>query len=147
MDIHPNNYKIEYGIELYKVLWTLLLLLSHSVMSNSLRFHRLQHTRPPCPSPLPGVCSDSCSLSQWCHPSMSSYVVPFSSVFNLSQHRGLFQWVSSSHQVAKVLGFQLHHPVLQVKIQGWFPLGWTGWISLLSKGPSRVFSNNTVQRH
>ena len=73
---------------------------SHSVMSHSLWPHGLQHTRPPCPSPTPGVYSNSCPLSQWCHPTISSSVVPISSTFNLSQHQGLFQWVSSSHQVA-----------------------------------------------
>ena len=67
--------------------------------------------------------------------------------FNLSQHQGLFQWVSSSHQVAKVLEFQLQHHSFPVNIQDWFPSGWTGWISLQSKGLSRVFSNTTVQKH
>ena len=70
-----------------------------------------------------------------------------SPALNLSQHQGLFQWVSSSHQVATVLEFQLQHSVLPMNIQDWFPLGWTGWISLQSKGPSRVFSNTTVQKH
>ena len=74
-------------------------------MSDSLRLHGLHHTRLPCPSPTPRACSNSCPLSQWCHPTISSSVIPFSS--NLSQHQGLFQWVSSSHQVAKVLELQL----------------------------------------
>ena len=81
-----------------------LLLFSHSVMSNSLRPHELQLARPPCPSPTLGVYSNSCPLSQWCHPTISSSVIP-SPVFNLSQYQGLFQWVSPSHQVAKVLQF------------------------------------------
>ena len=72
---------------------------------------------------------------------------PFSTVFNLSQHQGLFQWVSSSHQVAKVIGVSASASVLPVNIQDWFPLGWTCWISLQSKGLSRVFSNTTVQKH
>ena len=76
-----------------------------SVVSDSLRPHGLQHARPPCPLPTPGVYSNSCPLSQWCHSTISSSVVPFSSAFNLSQHQGLFKWVSSSHQVAKVLEF------------------------------------------
>ena len=80
---------------------------SCSVMSNSLRPHKLQHARPPCPSPTPGVHSDSCPSSQWCHPAISSSVVPFSSCPNPSQHQSLFQWVNSSHEVAKVLEFQL----------------------------------------
>ena len=85
----------------------------HSVVSNCLRPHESQHTRPPCPSPTPGVHSNSYPLSQWCHPTISPSVVPFSSCFNLSQHQGLFKWVSSSHQVAKVLEFQLQHQSFQ----------------------------------
>ena len=80
---------------------------SRSVMSDSLWPHGLQHARPTCPSRTPGVYSNSCPSSQWGHPTSSSSVVPFSSTFNLSQHQGLFQWVTSSHQVAKVLEFQL----------------------------------------
>ena len=78
---------------------------SHSVMSNSLRPHGLQHARLPCPARTPWACSNSCPLSQWCHPTIS-FSFPFPPAFNLSQHQGLFQWVSSSHQVAKVLGLQ-----------------------------------------
>ena len=77
---------------------------SHSVVSDSLQSHGLQHARLPCPSPTPGAYSNSCPLSRWCHPTISS---PFPPAFNLSQHQGLFQWVSSSHHVAKVLEFQL----------------------------------------
>ena len=72
---------------------------------------------------------------------------PSPPAFNLSQHQDLFQWISSLHQVAKVLAFQLQHQSLPMNIQDWFPLGWTGWISLESKGLSRVFSNTTVQKH
>ena len=78
-------------------------------MSDSLQPHGLQHARLPCPSPTPGAYSNSCPLSQWCHPTISSSVVPFSSCLHLSQHQGLFSWVSSSHHVAKVLEFQLQH--------------------------------------
>ena len=78
---------------------------SRSVMSNSLRLHESQHARPPCPSPTPGVHSNSCPLSRWCHPAISSSVVPLSSCPNPSQHQSLFQWLNSSHQVAKVLKF------------------------------------------
>ena len=119
---------------------------SHSVMSDSLRPHEPQHARPPCPSPTPRVHSNPC-LSSWrCHPTIPSSVIPFSSCLNLSQHQGLFPLVSFSHQVAKVLEFQLQHQSFQW-IQDWFSLGWTGWISLQSKGLSRVFSNTTVQKH
>ena len=79
---------------------------SHLVVSNSLRPHEQQHTRPPCPSPTPRIHPNPCPVSQWCHPTISSSVIHFSSCLNTSQHRGLFQWVSSSHQVAKVLEFQ-----------------------------------------
>ena len=79
----------------------------HSVVSNSLWLHELQHARPPCPSPTPGAYPNSCPSSRWCHPTISSSVSP-SPTFNLSQHQGLFKWVSSSHQVAKVLEFQLN---------------------------------------
>ena len=113
-------------------------------MSDSLRPHRLQHARLPCPSS-PEVCSNLCPLSQWCnlpsHP-LSSLSPP---ALNLSEHQGLFQWVGSSHQVAKVLELQLQ--VLPMNIQGWPPLGLTGWISLQSKGLSSVFSSTTVQNY
>ena len=78
-----------------------------------LRPHGLQHARHPCPSPAPGACWNPCPSTQWCHPTISSSVIPFSSCFNLSQHQGLFHWVSSSHQVAKVSQFQLQHQSFQ----------------------------------
>ena len=90
-----------------------LLLFSRLVVSDSLWPHGLQHTRLPFRSPSPRACSNSCLLSQWRHPTISSSVTPFSSCLNLSQHQGLFQWVSSSHQVAKVLEFQLQHQSFQ----------------------------------
>ena len=116
-------------------------------MSYSLRPHELQHTRPPCPSPTPGVHSNSRPSSQWCHPAISSSVVPFSSCpqslpasqsFPMSQ---LFAWGGQSIEVSASTS------VLQMNTQDWSPLGWTGWISLQSKGLSRVFSNTTVQKH
>ena len=120
---------------------------SHSVVSNFLQSHELQHARPPCPSPSPRVHSDSCALSRWCHPAISSSVVPFSSCpqslpasesFPKSQ---LFTWGSQSTGVSALASF------LPKKSQGWSPSEWTGWISLQSKGLSRVFSKTTVQRH
>ena len=122
-------------------------LISCSVMSDSLQPHETQHTRPPCPSPTPGVHSDSCPSSQWCHPAISSSVVPFSSCpqslpasesFPMSQ---LFAWGGQSTGVSALASF------LTKKSQGWSPSEWTGWISLQSKGLSRVFSSTTVQRH
>ena len=94
-----------------------LFLFGRSVMSDSLWSHCLQHTRLPCPSLSPRACSDSCPLSRWCHPTVSSSVLPFSSTFHLSQHQGLFQWVISSYQVTKVLELQLQHQSLQWKFR------------------------------
>ena len=120
---------------------------SRSVVSNSLRPHESQHARPPCPSPTPGVHSDSCPSSPWCHPAISSWVVPFSSCpqslpasefFPVSQ---LFSWGVQSTGASALASF------LPKKSQGWSPSEWTSWISLQSKGPSRAFSNTTVQKH
>ena len=105
---------------------------SHSVVSDSLQPHGLHYARPPCPSLTPGVYSNSCPLNPWCHPTISSSVILFSISFNHCQHQGLFKCVSSLHQVAKVLEFQLQPSVLLMIIQDCFPLGWTGWISLLT---------------
>ena len=120
---------------------------SHSVMSDSLRPHELQHARPPCPSPTPGVHSNSCPSSWWCHPAISSSVVPFfscsqslpaSESFPMSK---LFAWGGQS------IGVSALASVLSMNTQDWSPLEWTGWISLQSKGLSRVFSSTTVQKH
>ena len=113
-------------------------------MSDSLRHHGLQHARPPCPSPTPGLYSNSCPLSWWCHPTISSSVFPFSSSLNLFQHQGLFHWVGSFHLMTSV---GASASVLPINIQGWFPLGLIDLISLLSKELSRFFSNTTVQKH
>ena len=120
---------------------------SCSVVSGSLQPHELQHARPPCASPSPGVHSNSRLSSRWCRPAISSSVVPFSSCpqslpasesFPMSQ---LFTWGGQSTGVSALATF------LPKKSQGWYPLEWTGWISLQSKGLSRVFSNTTVQKH
>ena len=120
-----------------------MLLFNHCV---SLRPHGLQHTRLSYPSPSPGVCSNSCSLTQWCHPTISSSVTPFSFLQSFPAS-GSFQiseiFASGGHSI----GASASESVLPINIQGWFPLGWTGLISLLSKGLSRVFSNTTVQKH
>ena len=107
----------------------------------------LQHTGLPCPSPSPGVCSNSCPLSQWCLPTISSSVVPFSSClqsFPRSRSLPVSQFFASGGQS---IGASASASVLPMNIQNWFPLGWTGWISLQSKGLSRVFSNTPVQKH
>ena len=117
---------------------------SHSVVADS-ACHELQHARPPCPIPTPRVHPNP-------HPSVSDAIQPSHSLsspsppaLKLSQHQGLFKWVSSLYQVAKVLEFQLQHQSSNEQ-QDWFPLGWTGWISLQSKGLSRIFSNTTLQQ-
>ena len=96
---------------------------SCSVVSGSFQPHEPQHARPPCPSPTPGVHPNPCPSSRWCHPTISSSVVPSPPAFNLSQHQGLFKWVSSSHQVAKV-SFSASTSVLPMHTQDWSPLGW-----------------------
>ena len=122
---------------------------SCSVMSDSLLAHESQHTRPPCPSPTPGVHSNSnsCPSNRWCHPAISSSVIPLSSCpqslpasgsFPVSQ---LFAWGGQS------IGISASASVVPMNTQDWSPLGWTGWISLQSKGLSRVFSNTTVLKH
>ena len=120
---------------------------NHPVVSDSFPPHGLQHVRPPCPSPTPKVYSNSCPLSWWCHPAISSSVIPFSSCpqslpasgfFPMSQ---LFAWGGQS------IGVSASASVLPMNTQDWSSLGWTGWISLQSKGLSRVFSNTIFQKH
>ena len=118
--------------------------LSHSAMSDSLRPHELQHARPPCPKPTPGVHPNSCPLSQWCHPTISSSVVPFSSCPLSSPASESFQMSQLFASGGQSTGVSASTLVLPVSTQDWSPLGWTGWISLQSKGCSRVFSNTTV---
>ena len=117
---------------------------SHSVVSASLQPHELQHTRAPCPSPTPGVHSNSHPSSQWCLPPSHPRSSPSPPAPNPSQHQSLFQWVSSSHEVAKVSTLASFLPK---NTQGWSLSEWTGWISLQSKALSRVFSNTRVQKH
>ena len=123
---------------------TILPQFSHSVMSDSSQPHGLQHARLPCPAPTHGVYSNSCQLNQWCHPTISPLASPSPPVFSLFQHQGLFQWVSSWHQVTKDLDLQLQpqsfHWIFRL-----ISFRFTGLISLLPKGLSRVFSNTTVQ--
>ena len=120
---------------------------SRSVVSNSLRPHELQHARPPCPSPTPEVYPNSCPSSRWCHPTISSSVIPFSSCPQSFPASGGFQmsWLFASG--GQSIGVSASTSVLPMNTQDWCPLGWTGWISLQSKGLSRVFSNTTVQKH
>ena len=120
---------------------------SRSVTSDSLWPHGLQHTRLPCPLPTPGVYSNSCPLSRWCHPAISSSVVPFSSCPQSFPASGSFQMSQFFASDGQSIGVSASASVLPMNIQDWFPLGWTGWISLQSKGLSRIFSNTTVQKH
>ena len=119
---------------------------SSSVMSDSLWPQRLQHARPPCLSPIPEVYSNSCPLSQWCHPTISSSVVPSSSRLQSFPASGFFPRNQLFVWGGQRIGVSASVSVLPMNIQDWFPLGWTGWISLQSKGLSRVLSNTTVQK-
>ena len=121
--------------------------ISCSVVSNSLRLHGLQHTRLPCPTPTPRVYSNSCPLSQWCHPAILSSVVPFSSWPQSLPASGSFPVSQPFTWGGQSIGVSASTSVLSMNTQDWFLLGWTGWISLQSKGLSRVFSNTTVQKH
>ena len=109
--------------------------------------HGLQHARVPCPSPPPAACSNSCPLSLWCHPTISSSVVPFSSCLQSFPASGSFQMSQFFTSGGQSIRVSASASVLPVNIQDWFPLGWTGWISLQTKGLSKVFSNTTVQKH
>ena len=120
---------------------------SCSVVSDSLWPHELQHSRPPCPSPTPRVHSNSRSLSRWCHPINSSSVIPFSSHLQTFPASESFQMSWSFASGSQSIGISASASVLPMNIQDWFILGWTGWISMQSKGLSRVFSNTTVQKH
>ena len=120
---------------------------SHSVVSDSLWPHGLQHVRPPCSSPTPGTCSNSCPFSRWCHPTISSSVVPFSSHLQSFSTSGSFQMSHFFVSSGQIIGVSASASVFPMNIQDWFPLGLTGLIFLQSKGFSRVFSNTTVQKH
>jgi len=120
---------------------------SHSVMSDSLRPHGRQHARPPCPSPAPGVYPNLCPLSLWCHPNISSSVIPFSSHLQSFPASGSFQMSQLFISGGQSIVVSASTLVLPMNTQDQSPLGWTGWMSLQSKGLSRVFSNTTVQKH
>ena len=120
---------------------------SCSVAFNSLRSHESQHARPPYPSPSPGLHSDSHPLSQWCHPAISSSVVPFSSCLQSFPASGFFQMSQLFTSGGQSIGVSVSTSVLPMNTQDWCHLGWTRWISLQSKSLSRVFSNTTVQKH
>ena len=120
---------------------------SRSVVSDSLRPCASQHARPPCPSPTPGVYSNSCPLSQWCYPAISSSVIPFSFCPQSLPASGSFPMIQLFTWGGLSIGVSSSASILPVNTQDWSPLGCTGWISLQSKGLSRVFSNTTVQKY
>ena len=148
-----NQPKCPSTDEWIKKMWYILLLLfSHSVMSYSLRPHGLQHAKLPCPPPSLKVFSNSCPLSQWCHPKISSSVfgiisIPFSSCLQSFPALGSFPMSLLFTSGNQSIGVSASASVLPMNIQDWFLLGLIGWISLLSKGLSRVMSNTTVQKH
>ena len=131
------------SLNLYVIWW----LFSHSIMFDSLWPHGLQHTRCPCPSPTPRVCPNSYPLSQWCHPTVSSSVVSFSPCPQSFPASGSFQLSQLFASGGQSIGVSASTSVLPMNTQDWSPLGWTGWISLQSKGLSRVFFSTTVQKH
>ena len=116
-------------------------------MCDSLRFHRLQPAGPPCPSLSPGVGSDSCPLSQWCHPTISSSAIPFCSCLQSFPASGSFAMSQLFASGGQSIGASASASILSKNTQNWPPLVWTGWISLQSKGLSRVFSNATARKH
>ena len=131
------------SLNFYVIWW----LFSHSVMSNSLWPHRLLHTRLPCPLPSPRAFSNWCPLNRWCHPTISSSVVPFSSCLLSLPASGSFSISQLFTSSSQSIGASASASVLPVNIQDWFPLGWTGWISLQSKDLLRVFFSTTVRKH
>ena len=120
---------------------------SHSVVSDSLQPHRLQHARPPCPSPTPGACSNSCPSSRWCQPTILCSAFPFSSCLLSFPASWSFLMSHIFTSDGQSIGVSASASVLPMNIQDWFPLGLTGLISLQSKGLSRVLLNTTVQKH
>ena len=120
---------------------------SRLIVSDSLRPHGLQHARPPCPSPTPGLYSNSCPLSRWCHPTISSSVTPFYSRLQSFPASGSFPVSQFFESGGQSIGVSALASVLPMNIQDWFPLGLTGLISLQSKGLSIIFSNTIVQNH
>ena len=135
------------GLSCYAPFYITSVQFSRSVVSDSLRLHELQHARPPCPSPTPGVYPNSCTLSRWCHPTISSFVIPFSSCPQSFPASGSFQMSQLFASGGQSIRVSASTSVLPINTQDWSPLRWTGWISLQSKGLSRVFSNTTVQKH
>ena len=145
--VYSYRYYITYIYIVCVYLYISSVQFSCSVMSDSLWLHELQHARPACPSSTPKVYSNSCPLSRWCHPTISFSVFPFSSCRQFFPASRSFQTSQLFASGGQSIGVSASIPVLLLNTQGWSPLGWTCWISLQSKGLSRVFSNTTVQKH
>ena len=146
--VHINSQSQSFMDHTWSIFTGSVSQLNHSILSDHLWPHGLQHARLPCPSPTPGVYSNSCPLSQSVmYPAISSSIVPFSSRLQSFQEPGSFTTSQFFVSGGQSIGVSASASVLPVNIQDQFPLGWTGWISLLSKGLSRVFSNTTVQKH
>ena len=142
-------YVVSFDLALFNRLYYVVKIVqfSHSVVSDSLWPHGPQHSRPPCPSPTPGVYPKSCPLSWWCHPAISSSVIPFFSCPQSFPASGSFPRSQPFASGGQSIGVSASASILPVNTQDWSPLWWTGWISLQSKGLSRVFSNTTVRKH
>ena len=148
--ISSNAFLMCISMTIHLFLFNMLMTVQFSSVAQScptLQPHGLQHARLPCPSPTPRVYSNSSPLCQWCHPIISSCVVPFSSCLQSFPASGSFQIGQFFASGGQNIGISASASVLPMNIQNWFPLGWTGWIFLLSKGLSRVFSNTAVQKH
>ena len=144
----PKNLTgLDFGSAIYQLCDLKNIQFSHSVMSDSFQPHELQHTRPPCLSPTPRVYPNTCPLSQWCHPTISSSVDPFSSCPQSFPGSGSFQMSQLFTSGGQIIEVSTSTSFPSMNTQDWSPLGWTGLISLQSKGLSRVFSNTTVQKH
>ena len=137
------------NVAIYRVLPDIAIHFSsvQSLSHDSSRPRGPQHARPPCPSPTPGVYSNSCPLSWWCHPTITPYAIPFSSCLQSDPASGSFQVSHFFTSCGQSIGVSASTSVLPMNTQDWFPLGCTSWISLQSKELSRVFSNTTVQKH
>ena len=144
---HHQSHQMMWDWKSAILAWTVCSVqFSYSVVTDSLWLHGLQGDMLPCPSPTPRVYSNTCPLSRWCHPTTSPFVIPFSFCPYSFSASGSFQMSQLFTSGGQSIGVSASTSVLPMYIQDWFPLGWTGWISLQSKGLSRVFSNTTVQK-
>ena len=141
---HIFNFPLELSLKLHI---TSSVQFSCSVVSDSLQPHELQHARPPCSSQTPGVHPNPCPSSQWCQPAISSSVIPFASCLQTLPASGSFPMSQPFMWGGQSIGVSASASVLPMNTHHWSPLGWTGWISLQSKGLSRVFTSTTVQKH